>query len=73
MIETQAGVSPSNTESLPGDLSLADAAVGGIEGSGEQDDPADPAEPAASNWRALGHWSARPGSSGVAMTGPNGG
>jgi hypothetical protein len=75
MTEALAGVSTSNTEYLLEQPSLADAAVAGVRGSGELDDPADvmdlaepPAEEPAIARELVRSASAR----GVAMTGQDG-
>lgn len=47
MIETLEGVSPSNSEDLLEEPSLAEAGVVGVKGSGESADLADLAEPSA--------------------------
>ena len=72
MIETLAGVSPSNPEDLREEPSLAEAAVVGVKGSGEPDDPADLAEPTAEELAIARELVRSAHARGVAMTGPGG-
>jgi putative transposase len=72
MIETLAGVSPSNIEDLHEEPSLADAAVVGVKGSDEPDDPADLTEPSAEELAIARDLVRSARARGVAMTGPGG-